>query len=77
MSNPIYDQTQQNNIMGQFNNFMQNPGQFLMQRHINLPQQYQNNPKEAVQYLMNNGQMSQDSFNRIMNVAQKMGVKLN
>lgn len=65
----------QPNIMGAFNQFKSNPMQFLMQRKINIPQQYQNDPQGAVQYLMNSGQLTQDGFNKLSNIAQQMGLK--
>ena len=58
--NPLFNQLQgnaQGGIMQQFNQFRQNPFQFLMQRRLNIPQQYMNDPKGAVEYLMQNGQM--------------------
>lgn len=75
MANPLFQEQMTNNIMGQFNTFIQNPLQFLMQRKINIPEQYSNDPHGAVQYLLNNGQMNQESFNKMMNMAQKMGIK--
>jgi hypothetical protein len=54
---------------------MSNPMGFLMQHRINIPQQYANDPRGAVQYLLNNGQMSQDQLNSIMQKAQQMGYK--
>lgn len=65
------------NMMQQFQGFMQNPMQYLLQRKINIPQQYQNDPHAAVQYLLNSGSMSQETFNKIFNQAQQMGVKFN
>ena len=59
--------------MNPFQAFKMNPMQFLMQRNINIPQQYMNDPKSAVQYLMDNGQMSQEQFNRLSQMAQQMG----
>lgn len=56
-------------FMGQFQGFMQNPMQFLMQRKLNIPQQYANDPQGAVQYLMNNGQMSQSQYNQLRQMA--------
>lgn len=76
MSNPLYKETTQNNMMTQFGTFMQNPMQFLMQRKINIPNQFQNDPHGAVQYLLNNGQMSQETFNKIRNMASQMGVNI-
>ena len=76
MANPLFQEQMNNNMMGQFNTFIQNPMQFLMQRKINIPEQYSNDPHGAVQYLLNNGQMNQDSLNKMMSMAQKMGIKL-
>lgn len=70
------NQAPQPNIMDQYQQFRQNPMQFLMQRSIGVPQQFQNNPYGAVQYLMSNGQMSQQQFQRCSQIAQAMGVKL-
>ena len=78
MANKLYQQMQpQNNMMQQFQKFQQNPFQFLINNKINIPQEYQNDPRGAVQYLMNNGQMSQDQFNKLSQMAQRMGIKLN
>ena len=80
MPNPIKGMmkttTTNPNIGQMFQQFTQNPLQFLVQRKVNIPQQYQNNPKEAVQYLMKNGQMSQNQFNQLSQIAQQMGIKL-
>lgn len=76
MANPLFQEQMNNNIMGEFNTFIQNPIQFLTQRKINIPQQFANDPHGAIQHLLNNGQMKQDDLNRIMNMAQKMGIKL-
>ena len=59
------------NMMQMFNSFKQNPMQFLMQRNINIPKEYQNSPKDAVQYLLNNGQMTQDQFNELSQQANQ------
>lgn len=67
---------QQNPMMNQFQMFKQNPMQFLLNKNINIPQNLQNDPKGAVQYLLNNGQMSQEQFNRLNAMASQLGVKL-
>jgi hypothetical protein len=54
---------------------MQNPMQFLTQRKINIPQQFMKDPHGAVEYLLNNGQMSQQQLNSLTQMAQKMGIK--
>lgn len=72
MSNELYNQinNNQSNMSEQYNTFKNNPMQFLAQRGINIPQQYMNNPKEAVQYLLNSGRMSQQGFNNLSNIAR-------
>ena len=63
-------------MMSQFGNFMRNPLQFLMQRRINVPPQYANDPQGAVQYLLSSGQMSQETYQRLRSQAEQMGVKM-
>jgi hypothetical protein len=36
------------NMMGKFRGFMQNPAQFMLQNKLNIPQQYMNNPNDAL-----------------------------
>ena len=73
--NPQAQQAQPN-MMEQFQQFKQNPMQFLMQKNVGIPQQFQNDPRGAVQYLMSNGQMSQQQFGRLSQMAQMMGLRL-
>ena len=78
MPNNLYNQMHpQNTMMQQFQSFQQNPIQYLMNKKINIPQELQNDPHAAVQYLMNNGKMSQEQFNRLSQIAQNMGIRLN
>lgn len=66
-----------NPMINQFNTFMANPLQFLlMKRNINIPQEFAGNPQAAIQYLMNTGRMSQDTFETLKQQASSMGVKL-
>ena len=64
-------QVNPNALMGQFQTFMQNPMAFLAQRRLNIPQQLQNDPNAAIQYLMNSGQMSQDQYNQLRQMAKQ------
>lgn len=75
MANRLFQEQMNNNMQNQFGTFMQNPMQFLMQRKINIPQEFANDPHGAIQYLLDNGQMKQNDLNKLMNMAQKMGVK--
>lgn len=61
-----------NAIMGQFQQFMQNPAGFLAQHRLNIPQGLQNNPAGAIQYLLNNGAMSQDQYNQLRQMAEQV-----
>ena len=75
--NSLYQSMQQNSMQNQYSQFTQNPLQFIMQkRGINIPQNFQNDPRGAVQYMLNNGQMSQAQFNRLSQMAQMMGIRL-
>lgn len=58
-------------MMNQFNGFMANPLQFMMQRKLNLPQGI-SNPNDAIQYLMNSGQMSQQDYNQLRQMAEQL-----
>ncbi len=71
MANPLF----QNQIQSQYQSFKTNPMGFLAQRNLNIPQQYANDPEGAVRFLMNNGTMSQDVFNRINQMANQLGLK--
>lgn len=61
-------------FMGQFQGFMKNPMQYMMSKKLNLPQNINpmQNPNEAIQYLMNNGKLSQQQYNQLQNVAKQI-----
>lgn len=65
----------QANPMQQFGQMRQNPMGFLASRGLNIPPQYANDPKGAVQYLLTNGRMNQGMLNNLMQRAQAMGFK--
>lgn len=76
--NPLFNEMQgnaQNGIMQQFNQFRQNPVQYLIQRRMNIPPQYMNDPKGAVNYLLQNGKMSNQQFQQLSQIANQMGLK--
>ena len=56
--------------MSQFQSFMRNPAQFLIQSR--LPQNALQNPAQAVQQLMNSGRMSQQQFNQLQGMARQI-----
>ena len=59
-------------MMNQFQQFRQNPMQFMMQRNMGIPQQYQNDPKGAIQYLMNSGRITQEQYNAANQMAKRV-----
>lgn len=61
MPNPIY------NILNQQN--MQNPMQVMMQKFNEFRNNFKGNPQEEVQKLLNSGQMSQQQYNQLQNMA--------
>ena len=75
MPNNLYNATQGNNIMSEFNRFQQNPAQYLIEHQVDIPQEYMNNPQQAVQHLLNTGKMSQSTLNQIMQKARMFGFK--
>ena len=67
MNSPLNPQM----LMGQFQNFMQNPAAFMSQR-MNIPQGIQNDPNAIIQYMMNNGMMSQSQYNQLHAVTKRL-----
>lgn len=53
-----------------YSQLVQNPNQFLQQ--LNIPGEYANNPQGAIQYLMNNGKITQDQFNAANNQLKQL-----
>ena len=60
------------NMFGKFQQFINNPSQFLMQNRLNIPQEYMSDPNGAIQYLMNNGQLTQQQYEWARGVAQQI-----
>ena len=76
MANPLFKESQQNDFMSKFNQFKSNPTQFLASNNVNIPPQFANDPRGAVQYMLNSGKMSQSQLNSLTQMAQRMGIKL-
>ena len=74
--NPLFEQLNgPNSFMGQFQSFMSNPIGYLIEKKINIPQQYMNDPQQAVNYLISSGQMDQQTLNNLRARAGQMGFK--
>ena len=53
-----------------YSQLMQNPTQFLQK--MNIPVEYANDPNGAIQYLMNNGKVSQQMYNDANNKLKQL-----
>ena len=53
-----------------YTQLMQNPTQILQK--LNIPQEYANNPEGAIQYLMNNGKITQQQYNNANNQLKQL-----
>ena len=62
-----------NNIMQALSMLKGNPSAILGQ--FGVPINMMNNPQQIIQYLMNNGKISQDQYNNAVNQARNMGIK--
>lgn len=82
-SNPLVSllgkQPQQNSMFGnmsgmlkQFNDFRQNPVQFLVAKNYNIPKDFNGSPQDLVQHLLNTNQMSQSQFEEVSSLAKQM-----
>lgn len=58
--------------MFNFSQFIQNPMQYIIKSRLNIPQDFQGNANDMVQYLLNTGQLTQDQFNRVNKEAQRL-----
>ena len=61
-----------NNFMGMYQAFRQNPLQFMMRRGMNVPQNMMGNPDAIIQQMMNSGQISQQTYNQAQQIAQQI-----
>lgn len=69
MSNPLFqifgnNKSRTSNAQAPFNNPMQ-----VLQEFNNFKTQFQGDPKQKVQEMLNNGQMSQEQFNQLSMMA--------
>ena len=60
-----------NNMLFQFQQFMQNPQQVISR--MGIPQQYARDPNGMIQYLMNSGKISQQQYNQAQSMARQLG----
>lgn len=60
------------NLIQQFQGFMQNPTQFLIQRNLGLSEEMLKNPDQAIKYLMNSGRITQEQYNMAVKQANQL-----
>ena len=73
--NPLFNALNGNpmqNMMSQLNQLRNNPVHFLMQRRYNIPENLSGNPQGIVQHLLDTGQMSQATYNRLQTQANQI-----
>lgn len=58
-------------FVNQFRGFMNNPAQMMTQR-MGIPQNMANDPNQAIQWLMDNGRLSQSQYNQARNIANQI-----
>ena len=57
-------------LLNAYSQLMQNPNQFLQK--MNIPSEFASNPQGAIQYLMNNGRISQEQYNNANNQLKQL-----
>ena len=60
------------NMFQQFQQFRQNPMQWLTSRGVQVPQEIAGNPDAIIQYMMNNGRLSQQQYNQAAQMARQL-----
>lgn len=73
MHNPMIPQ-QQPNMMQMLQQLRSNPMQMLQQAGFQIPQNL-NDPNAIIQHLLQSGQLSQDRYNQLYQMAQRMGAR--
>lgn len=78
MNNPmqVINQIQQLMNSGKINQIKQNPMQFFTSMGLNVPQDIANDPNAIIQHLMNSGKVSQADYDRAVQTAKQMGIKI-
>ncbi len=64
--NKLFQETQSNSVMNRI--------QQIIQKY-NVPQEMRNDPQQIINYLVQSGKVDQNTINRAMQQAQRMGFK--
>ena len=60
------------NLNSMYNEFSNNPIQFLVKSKFNLPQNIGNNPQMIIQHLLSSGQLTQQQLTYAQNLMPQM-----
>lgn len=60
------------NMFQQFQQFKQNPMQWLASRGMQVPQEIANDPNAIIQHMMNSGRITQQQYNQAAQMARQM-----
>ena len=79
MGNPLFNALngmlqvpQRPNVFQAFQQFRQNPGQFLQKAGMNIPQNLMNDPGAIMNHLLSSGQVSNQRYQELQNMARQM-----
>ena len=59
------------NMMNQFRSFLRDPMQLAMKRAPNMPRNIQGDPDAMIQYMVDNGLITQDMYNAASRISQQ------
>lgn len=72
MANPLFNLLNNNSQFGNMGNFMN-----LISQFNSFKQNFQGDPKQQVQNMLNSGQMTQEQFNKLAQMATQFQNMLN
>lgn len=70
MNNPLVGNSGNGNFMQMLQQLKSNPMQFIQKAGFNVPKGM-NDPNQIVQHLMQTGQVSQEQYNKVFQMAQR------
>ena len=65
-------QNNQINFNSLYNQFTQNPVQFLIKNRFNIPENIGNNPQTIIQHLLSSGQITQQQLMQVQSMMPQM-----
>lgn len=64
------------NLMSMVGQLRNNPVQFLLQHHLNIPQEFANDPEGAIRHMVNSGQISRQQVDDAREYARRLGINI-